>query len=72
MAAILEGKRGGGPASYPCFEVDMMDNPLLALSGPTCPLANGTIAIPDGPGIGLALKPDRLSPWMTDHWSVTL
>lgn len=72
MAAVIEPKRGGGPAPFPFMEYDAMDNPLLDLS-PQPPLdADGTLAVPPGPGTGLELAPDKLEPWIVGHWSERL
>ena len=70
MGALLAARRGGGPAPYPFIEIDATPNPLLTLLGPIEPGPDGTIAIPDGPGIGIDLAPERLAPWMTEHWQV--
>ena len=72
MAAILEGKRGGGPAPYPFIEYDMMDNPLLQLCPPPPLDADGTLSVPDGPGTGLELSPQRLDPWIVGRWAEIL
>ncbi|WP_426955296.1 mandelate racemase/muconate lactonizing enzyme family protein [Muricoccus radiodurans] len=70
MGALLTARRGGGPLPYPFLEIDATPNPLLPLGGAMEPRADGTIAVPDAPGIGLDLDPARLEPWMTDHWRV--
>lgn len=72
MAALLEGKRGGGPTPYPFIEYDMMNNPLLALCPPPPLDANGTLAISDGPGTGLELSPQQLDPWIVGRWAEML
>ncbi|WP_431284897.1 mandelate racemase/muconate lactonizing enzyme family protein [Humitalea sp. 24SJ18S-53] len=70
MGALLTPRRGGGPMPYPFIEIDVTPNPLLTLLGPMDPGPDGTIAVPDAPGIGLDLDPARLEPWMTEHWRV--
>jgi D-galactarolactone cycloisomerase len=72
MAAVLEPKRGGGPVPYPFMEYDAMDNPLLALVPPPALDANGMLALPQGPGIGIELSPERLQPYIVGHWSQKL
>ena len=72
MAAVIEPKRGGGPAPYPFMEYDAMDNPLLALCPPPALDANGMLAVPTGPGTGLELTPDKLEPWIVSHWTEKL
>jgi L-alanine-DL-glutamate epimerase-like enolase superfamily enzyme len=29
---------------------------------------DGTIAIPEGPGIGIELHPESFAPFLIDHW----
>lgn len=70
MGALLAARRGGGPMPYPFIEIDVTPNPLLTLLGALEPGPDGTIAVPDGPGIGLDLAPERLAPWMTEHWQL--
>ena len=68
MAALVPSRRGGGPAEYPYVEIDATDNPLLALGGTLEIAADGTVAIPEAPGTGLELDPERLTPWLTASW----
>lgn len=72
MAAVIEPKRGGGPAPYPFMEYDAMENPLLDLCPPPALDANGALAVPTGPGSGVELSPDRLKPWLVSSWAETL
>jgi D-galactarolactone cycloisomerase len=54
----------------PLFEYDPSENPLRT-SFANHPLdANGHVAVPDAPGLGLDLTPDRLAPFLTGSWSV--
>ncbi|MGX9964287.1 mandelate racemase/muconate lactonizing enzyme family protein [Roseomonas sp. F4] len=71
MAALLPARRGGGPAPYPFIEYDATPNPLLTLLGTPQPDAEGMLALPETPGIGLELDPERLAPWLTDQWSLS-
>ncbi|WP_454848513.1 mandelate racemase/muconate lactonizing enzyme family protein [Rhizobium binxianense] len=68
MAAVLKGYRGGGPLPYPFIECDATYNPLLALAGDVRPEADGCVAVPDRPGIGLDLTEGQLAPFVTEHW----
>lgn len=68
MAAVIEPKRGGGPAPYPYMEYDAMDNPLLTLCPPPALDSSGMLAVPAGPGTGLDLAPEKLEPWIVSHW----
>ncbi len=70
MGAVLTARRGGGPLPYPFIEIDVTPNPLLALLGPMAPAADGTLAVPEAPGLGFDLAPERLEPWITDHWTL--
>jgi D-galactarolactone cycloisomerase len=72
MAALVEGKRGGGPAPYPFMEYDAMDNPLLNLCPPPPLSGDGTLAVPTAPGTGFDLSPEKLEPWIVSHWSEKL
>lgn len=69
IAAVLTGRRGGGPAPFPYLEVDVTANPLLGLHGEINPDADGTIAVPEGPGLGVDLTARDLEPWITAHWT---
>ncbi len=68
MGAVLTAKRGGGPAAFPYMEVDVTPNPLLSMFGEVNPGADGAVAIPDAPGLGIELTPERIEPWIVDHW----
>ena len=69
MGAVLTAKRGGGPAPFPFMEVDVTPNPLLSLLGEIRPAADGTLAVPAEPGLGITLTPARLEPWIAEHWA---
>ncbi|MBU8543357.1 MULTISPECIES: mandelate racemase/muconate lactonizing enzyme family protein [Roseomonadaceae] len=70
MAALLPARRGGGPAPYPFMEYDATPNPLLTLLGTPELDAAGMVRLPEEPGIGLELDPERLAPWLTESWSL--
>ncbi len=70
LVSVLPACRAGGAASLPFIEIDVTENPLLDLLGPPRPNRDGTVAIPDRPGLGLDLSADRLAPWIVDRWSV--
>lgn len=72
MAALLPARRGGGPLPYPFMECDVTPNPLLTLLGTPELAADGTIGLPEGPGIGIALDGAALAPWLTEHWHLAL
>ncbi|MBR0652015.1 mandelate racemase/muconate lactonizing enzyme family protein [Roseomonas terrae] len=70
MGSLLVPRRGGGPMPYPFIEIDVTPNPLLTLLGPMDPAADGTIAVPDAPGLGFELDPARLAPWLGEQWQI--
>ena len=71
MAALLTARRGGGALPYPFIEYDVTPNPLLTLCGTPGLAADGTMGLPEGPGIGLELVPEQLAPWMSEHWHLS-
>ena len=71
MASLLPERRGGGPMPYPFIEYDATANPMLALLGQPELGPDGTIAVPEGPGIGIELDTERLAPWVTETWRIT-
>lgn len=72
VAATLEPRRGGGPAVYPYVEFDMMNNPLMALNGAIPVSTDSMIEVPDLPGTGLELSPEKLEPWIVGTWTEKL
>ena len=69
MAAVLPPRKAGAAHPYPLIEYDATDNPLLELLG--FPVAkDGTIALPEGAGLGFDLKASMLEPWTVERWSV--
>ncbi len=72
MCAVLNARRGGGPAPFPFMEVDVTPNPLLSLLGDIIPDKDGMLAIPDRPGLGLDLDAAKLAPWTLSHWEERL
>ncbi|HBS21704.1 MULTISPECIES: mandelate racemase/muconate lactonizing enzyme family protein [Thalassospira] len=70
LASLEPTRRGGGPANFPFVEVDVTNNPLLALR----PLKldnDGCLALSSAPGLGLDLRPEELEDWVTDYWELT-
>ncbi len=69
FAAILP-HRGGHAMPCPLFEYDSSYNPLRTMCG-DCPVDDaGTVGVPDGPGLGLELGPERFAPYLVDSWTV--
>lgn len=68
FAACLRERRGR--LRTPLFEYDPSENPLRTAFA-THPLdGEGRIAVPDAPGFGLDLSPERLAPFVTGHWTI--
>ncbi len=72
MAAVLEGRRGGGPMPYPFLEIDVSPNPLLSMTGEYSLNGDGTISVPSGPGVGVELTAARFEQWSRSCWSERL
>jgi D-galactarolactone cycloisomerase len=53
---------------FPLFEYDTSFNPLRDRIYDPRPDAQGTLAIPDGPGLGVKIEIDRLAEYVKDHW----
>jgi D-galactarolactone cycloisomerase len=69
FAAVLSETRGPG-LRYPLFEVDASFNPLRDLFGEFALGADGTVAVPDGPGLGIEIEPRRFASHVVDQWSI--
>ncbi len=69
FAAVLPESRGPG-LRYPLFEVDPSFNPLRDAFGDFPLGADGTMAVPDGPGLGIEIDPRQFAPHVIDHWSI--
>ena len=70
LVATLPARKGPAPYPWPIFEYDQTDNPLLSLAGRVPIAADGSVAIPDAPGLGLDLDRERLLPYLVEHWRV--
>jgi len=68
--AVLPAYRGGARMPFPFMEYDVSPNPFFHELGIPPLNADGTITIPDEPGLGLTLSGESLQPWLIDHWSV--
>lgn len=69
FAAILPAKRGAH-LHYPIFEYDFSPNPLLDMCGRPVLDADGCLALPEGPGIGIDPTPEALAPFVVRHWTL--
>jgi len=70
LVATLPPRKGPAPFPWPVFEYDQTDNPLLSLAGRVPLAADGTVAIPDAPGLGFELDREQLLPYLVEHWRV--
>jgi D-galactarolactone cycloisomerase len=66
FAAVLTP--GPGRVPFPLFEYDTSFNPLRDRIYDPRPDAQGSLAIPDGPGLGVKIEIDRLADYVKDHW----
>lgn len=70
LTACLPAVRGGGFAPFPWMEVDMGPNPLLELGGRPAPGADGMLAVPSGPGLGLDISAESIAPYVAWHRAI--
>ncbi len=68
MVAVLPGHKAGAAQNFPYVEYDVMESPLLSVLGTPKLNTDGTINLPDGPGLGFEMKPEQLQPWLKEHW----
>lgn len=66
LASLAPPIRAYGPA-YPVFEVDPTPNALMEIGEVPKINADGTISVPDLPGIGLDLDEKILAPFIASH-----
>jgi D-galactarolactone cycloisomerase len=57
----------GAPEVFPYQEFDVGPNPLLELAGRPSVNRDGTLTVPDAPGLGINLTGDILAPFITEH-----
>ncbi len=70
LVATLPALRGGAAEPFPFLEVDVGPNPLLELAGRPAVGADGTIAVPQGAGLGIELTPAMLAPFLVRQQTV--
>jgi D-galactarolactone cycloisomerase len=68
FAACLPERRGR--LRWPLFEYDPSDNPLRTAFASHPLDADGAVTVPDAPGLGLDLTPERLAPFIAHHWTI--
>lgn len=69
FASLLPAMRGPG-VNYPLFEFDPSANPLRDAFGAFKVDADGTVPVPQGPGLGIDVDVERLQPLAASHWSI--
>lgn len=72
FAAILPTRPAMSFHRHPIFEYDQTPNALRDLVDVPRVRSDGTVAIPDGPGFGFEISPERLAPLVTDSFTLTL
>ena len=70
IAGLPEG-RGPG-VRYPMFEFDPSFNPLRDIAGAVSIGRDGSMAIPDAPGLGVEIDPRQFDEYVVDHWTVSI
>ena len=68
--AGLPELRGPG-LRYPLFEFDPSHSPFRDMCGAVGVRADGRIAIPDAPGLGIELDPRQFADHLVEQWTVT-
>jgi D-galactarolactone cycloisomerase len=68
LLALLPAASSGVSTRFPWLEVDRSPNPLRTLWGEPAVVGDGTVSIPDGPGLGIDIKREDFVPFLNDHW----
>jgi D-galactarolactone cycloisomerase len=72
LVATLPEKRAGAPAPFPYLEFDAGPNPLLDLCGRPALNSDGTLSVPETPGLGIDPSGDAMERLVVEHSAVTL
>ncbi|MDL2398752.1 mandelate racemase/muconate lactonizing enzyme family protein [Rhizobium mayense] len=67
LLSTLPRHRAGGQQPFPYLEYDVGPNPLLELAGRPKVSADGTVSVPDGPGLGIELDATRIEPYVASR-----
>lgn len=70
LVATLPAHRAGGAVPFPYLEFDAGPNPLLDLAGRPSVNADGTVAVPQGHGLGIDITPAMLAPFTVWHRAI--
>ncbi len=69
-AAVLAGGTLNG-VDLPLFEYEQCDNALINVAGTPQLDCDGTLAVPDGPGIGVEINRESFAPYIRASWRLT-
>ena len=70
LTATLPERPNAGPAPFPYLECDQSGYPMLNVYGEAPLNADGTISLPDAPGIGIDPAAADFAQWIVDQWSL--
>jgi len=70
MTAVLPASRGGARVPFPYMEYDVTPNPLMHDLGIPPLNSDGTVTVPDKPGLGFTLSGESVQRWLIDSWSM--
>jgi D-galactarolactone cycloisomerase len=70
FTATLPALRSGARAPFPFLEFDAGPTPLLDLCGRPKLEADGTVLVPEGPGLGIDIRPGQFEKFIVSHRSV--
>ncbi|MGK9169963.1 hypothetical protein KXR53_26855 [Inquilinus limosus] len=71
VVATLPERRAGVAEPFPYLEFDAGPNPLLDLFGRPALNRDGTVSVPDGPGLGIDPAREALETLLVEHAVVT-
>jgi D-galactarolactone cycloisomerase len=71
LVATLPERRAGAAEPFPYLEFDAGPNPLLDLFGRPALNRDGTVSVPDAPGLGLDPSREALEPFLVEHAVLT-
>lgn len=71
LAATLPARRAGAAEPFPYLEFDAGPNPLLELFGRPALNRDGTVSVPNAPGLGADPARDALEPLVVEHAVLT-
>jgi D-galactarolactone cycloisomerase len=72
FAAVLKAWRVKDGVDFPLFEYEQGRNPLIGLQGEPRLNGDGTLSIPDGPGIGIDVRAESFAPYIRKSFRVAL